>query len=128
MTTVTPDGDPLAVDGAHGNATFGQLRAEARRSRFTVYVDLLAGDVDAAQALVAGPAKGLGALCAEVDTFSAVWSPAGLVERVEPVFAVRSGQTVECAAICTDMRGCTAAPWVGYPRGIRRSRRRALMR
>ncbi len=97
MTIVAPHGDPIAVDVAHGQEPLGQLRAGARRSRFTVGLDYLAGDIDAARAFAAGLAEGLGALCAEVDALSAVWCQAGLVACAEPVF---------CGAVGPDGRVC----------------------
>jgi hypothetical protein len=72
------------------------------RSRFTVYLDFVAVDAEAARVFAAGLAKGLGALCIQVDAGSALWSPAGLAGCAEPVFCAAVGPDGQ---VCADVYG-----------------------
>jgi hypothetical protein len=74
------------------------------RPRFTVHLDFVAADADAARTFAAGLTEGLGALYADVDAFSAVQSPAtaGLAECTEPVFCGAVGLD---GRVCRDLHG-----------------------
>jgi hypothetical protein len=96
-----------------------QLRCamhEERANRYTLHLDFAAGNNVAARKLAVALTEGLGTLCPNVQTYSAVLSTGGRWDDAEAVFCMTGGPD---GAFCAVIAGHTGVHAEAGPAGQR---------